>query len=74
MKGGDVAACSGRRCLFAGLLATVGAAPLRSDGGDELPLLTAGDLSMVQDLLFERDDYSAADVVSYLQQETLAGV
>ncbi|MBM4015495.1 MAG: nitronate monooxygenase [Planctomycetes bacterium] len=65
-KGGRREECAGRRCLCNGLLANVGVGQLR-DGDLELPLLTAGDdVARVRELLQDRDDYSATDVVDYL--------
>lgn len=65
-KGGRVEDCAGRRCLCNALLANVGLGQTRRDG-DELPLLTAGDeVVRVGELVRNRSDYSAADVVAYL--------
>jgi nitronate monooxygenase len=65
-KGGRPEACQGRRCLCNGLLANLGLGQPRPDGA-ELPLLTAGDdVVRVRELLRDRDEYSAADVVEYL--------
>jgi nitronate monooxygenase len=68
-KGGDVADTVGRRCLCNGLVADVGHAQPRpaEEGGDERPLLTAGDdLRGLQGFLGGRPRYTARDVVEHL--------
>lgn len=67
-KGGDVAECSGRKCICNGLMATVGMAQVRKDGTKELPIMTAGDEvhSVAQFVPEGKTSYSAADVIEYL--------
>jgi NAD(P)H-dependent flavin oxidoreductase YrpB (nitropropane dioxygenase family) len=68
-KGGDAADTVGRRCLCNGLVADVGHAQPRpvDEGGDERPLLTAGDdLRALRGFLAGRTRYSARDVIDHL--------
>jgi nitronate monooxygenase len=66
-KGGALEDTVGRSCLCNALLANVGHGQLREDGTVEQPLLTSGDdLKSLGAFLGDREDYSAADVLSYL--------
>jgi NAD(P)H-dependent flavin oxidoreductase YrpB (nitropropane dioxygenase family) len=65
-KGGDAAATPDRLCLCNGLVATVGFGQVRANGA-EPGVITSGDgLGAVRTMLIDRDDYSAADVVTHL--------
>jgi NAD(P)H-dependent flavin oxidoreductase YrpB (nitropropane dioxygenase family) len=65
-KGGDVSATADRLCLCNGLAATVGLGQVRV-AGVEPGVITSGDgLGAIRTMLIDRDDYSAADVVTYL--------
>jgi nitronate monooxygenase len=65
-KGGDAAATVDRNCLCNGLAATVGLGQVRAVD-IEPGLVTSGDgLGSIRAVLGDRDDYSAADVVTYL--------
>ncbi len=67
-KGGAAADAEGRKCLCNGLLANLGLGGRTADGGDELPLLTAGDdLEGVRGLVAAGGgDYGADDVLRSL--------
>ncbi len=67
-KGGNEADAKGRKCLCNGLAAAVGLGQKRPAGHDEDVILTAGnDISnLTRYLPATVNDYSAADVVSYL--------
>jgi nitronate monooxygenase len=66
-KGGRAEDTAGRLCLCNGLLATVGLAQARADGGVEPPLVTSGDdLVRLGSFLAGREHYGAADVLEYL--------
>ncbi|MBE2215062.1 MAG: nitronate monooxygenase [Opitutaceae bacterium] len=67
-KGGAPAELAGRKCLCNGLLATVGLAQVRTEGGAELPLITAGDevARVARFLPPDAETYTAADVVKHL--------
>lgn len=74
-KGGQLADTCGRKCLCNALLANVGLAQRRSDGGPELPLITCGDdLPSITRFLPTPDaeSYTAADVVDYLLSGVVA--
>ena len=72
-KGGKIEDTVGRRCLCNALVANTGHAQHRKDQPPELPLLTSGDdLGAVRRLLGERATYSAADVVEFLLEPTVA--
>lgn len=67
-KGGNADDAPGRRCLCNGLLANVGLGQTRPDGEIEAPLVTSGDdLENVRRLHALKPDYSAADVLAFLQ-------
>ena len=68
-KGGDPADTVGRKCVCNALLANVGLGQVRSDGGQELPLVTCGD--QVSELarfasLNDGEVYAVRDVIEYL--------
>lgn len=67
-KGGTEAETAGRKCLCNCLLANVGLAQRRDDGGIEKPMLTAGsDLNAITAFLpAGADSYGAADVIRRL--------
>ena len=69
-KGGKLEDTVGRACLCNGLTATVGLALATRAGGLEPPIVTAGDdlREVAQFLPPGQDDYSAADVISYLMR------
>ena len=70
-KGGTVAETEGRRCLCNALLANIGLGQLRSNGEDELPLLTSGDdLVGLAPFLNGRTAYGVDDVLAYLLRGT----
>jgi NAD(P)H-dependent flavin oxidoreductase YrpB (nitropropane dioxygenase family) len=68
-KGGPQQDAVDRRCLCNGLTATIGLAQRRNDGSPEPPLVTLGqNLDFLADLVARAGaDFSAADVVGYLQ-------
>jgi NAD(P)H-dependent flavin oxidoreductase YrpB (nitropropane dioxygenase family) len=71
-KGGTLSETEGRQCLCNALLANVGHAQPRPNGGTEPPLLTSGDdLETISIFLAGRTSYAAADVISYLLGESL---
>jgi NAD(P)H-dependent flavin oxidoreductase YrpB (nitropropane dioxygenase family) len=71
LKGGTEADTEGRRCLCNALLANIGMAQPREDGGLEPPLLTSGDdLHEIGGFLQGRTRYGAADVVTWLEDRT----
>lgn len=73
-KGGDAAATVDRDCLCNGLAATVGLGQVRAVG-IEPGVVTSGDgLGSIRAVLGDRDDYSAADVVTYLMSDVPLGV
>jgi NAD(P)H-dependent flavin oxidoreductase YrpB (nitropropane dioxygenase family) len=63
-KGGDIAACLGRKCLCNALLAAIGHGQRCANGQVELPLLTAGD--SLADIGLDIGHPGAADVVRFL--------
>jgi len=67
-KGGDSADTDGRKCICNGLMATVGLGQKRSDGGDEPPILTAGNevANVARFLKPGSDTYTSADVINAL--------
>ncbi len=66
-KGGLDANTKGTMCLCNGLLATCGLAQVRANGYVEAPIVTSGDvINDVAVLLRDRDDYSARDVIDWL--------
>ena len=67
-KGGASSEQAGRKCLCNGLAATVGLAQIQADGSLEPALVTAGDeiSQLAQYFDFNRDSYSAADVIRTL--------
>jgi nitronate monooxygenase len=76
-KGGTLEETRGRKCICNGLLANIGLAQIRKQGGAELPLITSGDdVSDVARLLPTPDatGYSAEDVVAYLLSAVETGV
>ena len=65
-NGGAIADTIDRRCLCNGLTANIGQAQVR-ETGQEAPLVTSGDdLLRLSEFLGDRQSYSAADVVAYL--------
>jgi len=70
-KGGAHAETLGRKCVCNGLPAAVGFPQVRAEGGDELPLVTAGDdlAHLAQFLSPGADSYTAADVLRQVLQE-----
>lgn len=68
-KGGKPEEVKGRLCVCNGLLATIGLAQPRANGGEELALVTAGnDVATIADFLGpKRDSYSAAEVAQRLK-------
>ena len=68
-KGGRLEDTVGRRCLCNSLTATVGLGQLRDGGSVEPPLVTSGDeLMSIDRFLGDRESYSAADVLAYLER------
>ena len=67
-KGGEAQETLGRKCICNALPATVGLPQVRTNGIDELPLVTAGDdlAQLAQFLPPDHDSYSAADVLRML--------
>jgi NAD(P)H-dependent flavin oxidoreductase YrpB (nitropropane dioxygenase family) len=67
-KGGAASEQAGRKCLCNGLAATVGLAQTQADGSLEPALVTAGDeiSHLARYFDFDRDSYSAADVIRTL--------
>jgi nitronate monooxygenase len=66
-KGGAEEDTVGRKCLCNALMANVGFAQPRGEGGEEGPLLTSGeDLRHLGEFLNGKDSYSAKDVIEYL--------
>ncbi len=66
-KAGDAANTADRLCLCNGLMATADLAQVR-DGVPEPAIVTSGDdVNRIVPLLQGREDYSAADVIAYLQ-------
>ena len=74
-KGGKVEDTVGRKCLCNALLANIGHAQVRKDGGVEPPLITIGaDLEAVAQFLSEgKQSYTAAEVVDALLAPVTAG-
>jgi len=70
-KGGALEDTVGRKCLCNGLMANIGLAQVRSDTGEELPLLTCGDeLSGILQVLGSGEtSYTASDVIDFLQSD-----
>jgi NAD(P)H-dependent flavin oxidoreductase YrpB (nitropropane dioxygenase family) len=72
-KGGTLEATEGRMCLCNALMANVGLAQARVEGGNEPLLLTSGDdLVTMGGFLAGRACYTANDVIAYLQGEGAA--
>lgn len=70
LKGGRLEDTVGRRCICNSLIATIGMGQLLKDGTTEPPIVTSGDaLPAVLEVLGDREDYSAADVIAYLMGE-----
>ncbi len=71
-KGGDPAACAGRRCLCHGLMASAGHPHQHRDGSLELPLVTAGDdlSALTRYLRPDRSGYRADAVLDALLTPT----
>ncbi len=67
-KGGNADDTVGRKCLCNGLVATIGLPQWRKHGGEEPPLVTAGDdvRDLVRWLPPGQRSYSATDVLAYL--------
>lgn len=67
-KGGDIKETAGRHCICNSLPATIGLGQVRSDHGQELPLVTAGNDvdQIVRFLKPGRDSYTAEDVIQCL--------
>jgi nitronate monooxygenase len=66
-KGGKIEDTVGRKCLCNGLLSTIGLAQATEDGGEEPPIVTAGEdvAGVARFLTPGKDSYSAADVLRY---------
>jgi NAD(P)H-dependent flavin oxidoreductase YrpB (nitropropane dioxygenase family) len=75
-KGGDAADTDGRKCLCNALMANVGLAQVRSNGSEELPLITVGDdvVRLGRVLQRENGTFTARDVLAYLFQNEPTGV
>jgi NAD(P)H-dependent flavin oxidoreductase YrpB (nitropropane dioxygenase family) len=70
-KGGSPENTDGLTCLCNGLMSTCGMGQVRSDGHREPPIVTSGDcLNEIRQLLVERDEYSAVDVMAHLDVGT----
>jgi len=66
-KGGHLEGAEATTCLCNGLMATAGLAQVRPDGYVEAPLVTSGDsINDIAVLLVGREDYSARDVINWL--------
>ncbi len=67
-KGGKADETVDRKCLCNGLVATIGLSQRRKHGGEEPPLITAGDdvRDLVRWLPPGENSYSATDVLNYL--------
>lgn len=73
-KGGQVDGAA-TTCLCNGLLATCGLAQVRANGYVEPAILTSGDaINDLAELLSDRDDYSARDVIDHLAPPSHARV
>jgi nitronate monooxygenase len=71
-KGGDPADTIGRKCICNALIANVGLAQVRSDGRQELPLVTCGDKATAIARFansHEDETYFARDVITHLLSE-----
>jgi NAD(P)H-dependent flavin oxidoreductase YrpB (nitropropane dioxygenase family) len=71
-KGGSLEQTPGRKCICNALPSTAGLPQVRTEGIDELPLVTAGDdlTHLAQFLPSGADSYSAADVLRQLLRPT----
>ncbi len=69
-KGGKVEDTIGRKCLCNGLIANIGHPQVQKDGSVEPPIVTAGDdmVNIGKFVKAGQTNYSAADVVKYLQK------
>ena len=67
-KGGDPVDTDGRQCLCNGLMSTIDLPQVRK-GRPEPPIVTSGDdlTEVVRALCTSTDNYSAADVITYLE-------
>jgi nitronate monooxygenase len=66
-KGGSLEDTVGSTCLCNGLMATCGLGQVRGDGRHEPPIVTSGDcVNEIRQLLDDRGEYRAADVVAHL--------
>ncbi|MBW4029663.1 MAG: nitronate monooxygenase [Acidobacteria bacterium] len=66
-KGGAREDALATTCLCNGLMATCGLAQVRPDGYEEAPIVTSGDrINEIAVLLAGREDYSARDVIDWL--------
>ena len=66
-KGGSFEDTEGSTCLCNGLMSACGLGQVRSDGRREPPIVTSGDcVNDIANLLVDRDDYSASDVIKML--------
>lgn len=73
-KGGIVADALTTTCLCNGLMATCGLGQVRAHGYLEPPIVTSGDaLNDVAALVESRGDYTARDVIDWLNPETATG-
>jgi len=67
-KGGVVEDTIERTCLCNALMATAGLGQIRRNGPDEAPIVTSGDaINDIAPLLVGRNDYTARDVVHFLE-------
>ncbi|HVZ79165.1 MAG TPA: nitronate monooxygenase [bacterium] len=75
-KEGDPAEIEGRKCLCNGLMANIGLAQMRKDGGAEKPLVTSGDdIARIRMFVGQgKRSYGAQDVIRYLLGEMGGGL
>jgi nitronate monooxygenase len=67
-KGGAVEDTIERTCLCNALMATAGFGQIRRKGPNESPIVTSGDaINDIAPLLVGRDDYTARDVIDFLE-------
>ncbi len=67
-KGGDLEETGERTCLCNALMSAAGFPQTRQHGYQEPPIVTSGDsINEIAPLLTDREDYSAVDVIEYLQ-------
>ncbi|MEO9181166.1 MAG: nitronate monooxygenase [Acidimicrobiales bacterium] len=72
-KGGSLEDTVERTCLCNALMATAGFGQIRRKSPDESAIVTSGDcINDIAPLLVGRDDYSASDVIDFLQMGLVA--